>query len=221
MEWAYQTGHSRKYAYAGWASYESHFWRWAERDGLAVDLIAQSDLVDHPEILPQYGCCVFVGHDEYWTWDMRDAVDDYVERGGRIARFAGNFLWQCRLDSAARQQTCHKYEAAQTDPMVRSDTPHLTTTAWEAPIVGRPGAMTFGLEGSWGIYAGWGKCGVRGVRGFPLYRPDHWAFQGTGLGYGDLLGEPSGALVMKPMGWITSYGTACQNRQRAYRSRKI
>jgi hypothetical protein len=193
MEWAYQTGHSRKYASAGWASYESHFWRWAERDGLAVDLIAQSDLVDHPEILPQYGCCAFVGHDEYWTWDMRDAVDDYVERGGRIARFAGNFLWQCRLDSAARQQTCHKYEAAQTDLMVRSDTPHLTTTAWEAPIVGRPAALTFGLEGSWGIYAGWGKCGVRGVRGFPLYRPDHWAFEGTGLGYGDLLGEPSGA----------------------------
>ncbi len=26
------------------------------------------------------------------------------------------------------------------------------------------------------------------MRGFPVYRPEHWAFAGTGLGYGDLLG---------------------------------
>jgi hypothetical protein len=26
------------------------------------------------------------------------------------------------------------------------------------------------------------------VRGFPVYRPDHWAFAGTGIYYGDLLG---------------------------------
>jgi hypothetical protein len=26
------------------------------------------------------------------------------------------------------------------------------------------------------------------VRGFPVYRPEHWAFAGTGLCYGDLLG---------------------------------
>jgi hypothetical protein len=27
------------------------------------------------------------------------------------------------------------------------------------------------------------------VRGFPVYRPEHWVFAGTGLGYGDLLGS--------------------------------
>ena len=43
-----------------------------------------------------------VGHDEYWTWEMRDAIDEYVERGGRVARFAGNFMWQTRL--RARRQ---------------------------------------------------------------------------------------------------------------------
>ncbi len=29
---------------------------------------------------------------------------------------------------------------------------------------------------------------ARGVRGFPVYRPEHWAFAETGLCYGDLLG---------------------------------
>ena len=35
MEWAYATGHSKKYASSGWASYDSHFFRWAERAGYA------------------------------------------------------------------------------------------------------------------------------------------------------------------------------------------
>ena len=42
-----------------------------------------------------------------------------------------------------------------------------------------------------GLYAGWGGCAPRGVRGFPIYRPEHWAFAGTGLYYGDLLGADS------------------------------
>jgi hypothetical protein len=92
MEWALATGHSKKYASAGWASYDSHFFRWAERVGYAVDLASQHDLHFTPDILAGYDCAVFVGHDEYWTWEMRDAVDDYVERGGHAARFAGNFM---------------------------------------------------------------------------------------------------------------------------------
>ena len=31
------------------------------------------------------------------------------------------------------------------------------------------------------------------MRGFPVYRPEHWAFAGTGLCYGDLLGAPGHA----------------------------
>jgi len=38
MEWAFATGHSKKYASSGWASYDSHFFRWAERAGYAVEL---------------------------------------------------------------------------------------------------------------------------------------------------------------------------------------
>jgi hypothetical protein len=62
------------------------------------------------------------------------------------------------------------------------------TNSWEAPEIGRPGALTFGLNASAGIYVGWGNCAGRGMRGFPVYRPEHWAFAGTGLSYGDMLG---------------------------------
>jgi hypothetical protein len=191
MEWAFATGHSKKYASAGWASYDSHFFRWAERSGYQVDLASQHDLHFAPEILDGYDCTVFVGHDEYWTWEMRDAVDAFVERGGRAARFAGNFMWQTRLEDEGRRQVCYKYKARAEDPAYRGGDVTRATNSWEAPEIGRPGALTFGLNSTKGVYAGWGGCAPRGVRGFPIYRPEHWAFAGTGLFYGDLLGADS------------------------------
>jgi len=191
MEWAFATGHSKKYASAGWASYERHFFRWAEHEGYAVDLATQDELHFAPEVLDDYDCAVFVGHDEYWTWEMRDAVDAFIGRGGRAARFAGNFLWQTRLEDEGRRQVCYKYRARKEDPVYRGADTSRATNAWEAPEIGRPGALTFGLNATAGYYAGWGGCMPRGVRGFPIYRPEHWAFSGTGLYYGDLLGAES------------------------------
>jgi hypothetical protein len=191
MEWAYATGHSKKYASAGWASYDSHFFRFAERAGYQVDLACQHDLHFSPEILADYDCAVFVGHDEYWTWEMRDAVDAFVDQGGHAARFAGNFMWQTRLEDKARSQVCYKYRARAEDPVYRGGDVTRATNSWEAPEIGRPGCKTFGLNASNGVYAGWGGCAPRGVRGFPVYRPQHWAFAGTGLYYGDLLGAES------------------------------
>jgi hypothetical protein len=189
MEWAFANGYSNKYASAGWASYDRHFFRWAEQKGLAVDLASQHELHFEPDVLDGYDCVVFVGHDEYWTWEMRDAVDTYVERGGRVGRFAGNFMWQTRLERGGKAQVCYKYRARAEDPAYRSSDPTRTTGSWEAAEIGRPGALTFGLNATSGLYAGWGGCAPRGVRGFPVYRPEHWAFAGTGLCYGDLLGD--------------------------------
>jgi len=188
LEWAFANGYSNKYASSGWASYDKHFFHWAERSGFAVDLASQHELHFNPEILEGYDCLAFVGHDEYWTWEMRDAVDRYVERGGRVARFAGNFMWQTRLERGGKTQVCYKYRARAEDPVYRSADPSRTTGSWEASETGRPGALTFGLNATNGLYAGWGACAPRGVRGFPVYRPEHWAFAGTGLCYGDLLG---------------------------------
>jgi hypothetical protein len=48
--------------------------------------------------LIRHACAIFVGHDEYWSAPMRNAVDAHVAGGGKVARFAGNFLWQIRLE---------------------------------------------------------------------------------------------------------------------------
>lgn len=191
MEWAYAYGYSKKYASAGWASYERHFARWAEAAGYRLDYAALHDLETEPDLLDRYATAVFVGHDEYWSRPMRQAVDDWVEAGGRAARFAGNFLWQIRMEDEGRRQVCYKYVAAEQDPVMGTDRQHLMTGAWEQPEVGWPGAQTFAANALKGVYAGLGNCVGRGSGGFTIYRPEHWALAGTHLGYGDVLGADS------------------------------
>jgi hypothetical protein len=190
MEWALSNGHSKKYASAGWASYERHFVAWAEAQGYAVDVVAHTDLHFRPKVLDGYACAVMVGHDEYWSWEMRDAIDAFVEGGGRVARFAANFLWQIRLPDEVTQ-VCHKYTARETDPLMQTGPRTRVTEAWESPEIGRPGALSFGLNATQGLYAGWSGASPRGARGFSVYRAEHWAFEGTGLAYGDILGAES------------------------------
>lgn len=191
MEWAYANGYSKKYASSGWASYERHFALWAEAEGYPLDIVSQTDLHFRPEILDGYACVVLTGHDEYWSWEMRDAIDAYAARGGSVARFAGNFMWQIRLEDNGQRQVCYKYIARAEDPFMETGPRHLVTESWEAPELGRPGAMSFGLNATHGLYASWSGCSPRGVKGFPVYRPEHWAFAGTGLYYGDVLGARS------------------------------
>jgi hypothetical protein len=191
MEWAYAYGYSKKYASAGWASYERHFARWAERQGYRLDYAALHDLEDDPGLLDGYRCVAIVGHDEYWTAGMRKALDSWVETGGRLARFAGNFMWQIRLANQGRTQICYKYIAGEADPVVGTPGESLMTGAWEMPGINWPGAQTFGVNGLQGVYAGLGNCVGRGSGGFTIYRPEHWAFRGAHLGYGDVLGAAS------------------------------
>jgi hypothetical protein len=185
MQWALASGHSKKYASSGWASYERPFLNWCGRHGIAVDVASQVDLQCAPEVLERYKAAVIVGHDEYWSWEMRDTLDGWLDRGGRLARFAGNFYWQIRLEDQGRRQTCYKYRARDEDPLRDTDR---ITTIWDSAQIGRPAAATMGLSGARGIYASWSGCVARSSGGFTLYRPEHWVFEGTGLGYGDVLG---------------------------------
>lgn len=183
-EWAWHNGYSRHHADAGWATYERPFTVWAEHSGYTVAHISQTDLHRDPDALDGYRCAVAVGHDEYWTWEMRDRVDQFVETGGGFARFGGNYLWQVRLD-ADGTQTC--YKNPHHDPMTALD-PTRSTTAWDWPPIGRPGAATMGLTGLAGIYNRYGPTTPRSSGGFTVYRPDHWALEGSDLYYGDVFG---------------------------------
>ena len=69
---------------------------------------------------------------------MRDAIDAYVDRGGRVARFAGNFLWQIRIEDGGTKQVGYKSAAAASDPLRDTEDRHLLTSMWEDIAVARP-----------------------------------------------------------------------------------
>lgn len=192
-EMGYHNGFSQFWVSAGWAQYDRHFAVWAEAQGYELDVITQTDLHYRPELLEMYPCLTTSGHDEYWSREMRLAVEDWVERGGNFARFGGNFLWQIRLEDNGARQICYKTRAPTMDP-VRNDPArrHLMTATWEGQHVNWPGASTVGVNGARGMYAGFGGLAPRGSRGLTVYRPRHWVFEGTMLRYADVFGAEAG-----------------------------
>ena len=185
LEWSRMSGFGRHYCDAFWATYEKPFAHWAEREGFDFDFVTQHDLHVDPAALRGYRQLIIVGHDEYWSWQMRDALDSFVDEGGHVSRFGGNFIWQVRISEDGHTQTCYKHPDL--DPYWQdSERRHLTTTAWD--LVGRPGAASMGLTGQRGIYNRYGSAASRSSGGFTVYRPEHWSLAGTGLGYADVIG---------------------------------
>jgi hypothetical protein len=173
---------------AGWWTWERPFVAWAEASGYEIDLAVSQDLERHPEVLEGHRLFLSVGHDEYWSWGMRDSVEAFVADGGNAAFFTGNTCWwQVRFDGDARGMTCFKYRAGE-DPVLGTDEEHLLTSSWSDQRVGRPEAAMTGLSFSRGGYSRYG-LGVPNASGaFTVWQPDHWAFEETELRYGDALG---------------------------------
>ena len=174
---------------AGWYNWERRFARWAEANGITLDYAINSDLEFRPGLLDDYRLMLSVGHDEYWSWGMRDAVDAFVARGGNAAFFSGNAVyWQVRYEDDGRTMVCHKYVARQNDPVMGTDRQHLLSGIWSDPLVGRPENLTTGLSFCRGGYVRFGRGVPRSTGAYTVARPDHWVFAGTELRYGDVFG---------------------------------
>lgn len=179
-------------ASGGWHNWERRFVRWAEVEGFTLDYAVNSDLEFHPEVLDGQRMMLSVGHDEYWSWAMRDRADAFVEAGGSWAIFSGNScFWQVRYEDDGRTMVCYKGRAVAQDPVAGTDTAHLLTSSWCLPAIGRPEAQTIGLSFTRGGYARVGQATPRSSGGYHIHRPDHPVFAGTGLRYGDVLGGGS------------------------------
>lgn len=176
-------------ASGGWHNWERRFVHWAESNGFHFDYAINSDLEFRPHLLDHYRLMVSVGHDEYWSWGMRNTVDAFVNRGGNVAFFSGNALyWQVRYEDDGRTMVCYKYVARDKDPVMGTDQQPLLSGIWSDPLVGRPENLTTGLSFCRGGYIRFGRGVPRASGAYTIQRPDHWVFAGTDLCYGDMLG---------------------------------
>jgi hypothetical protein len=186
--WAEPLGLSVWSGSAGWWNWERPFLRWAETHGYRLDVAISQDLEQHPEVLEGHRLFVAAGHDEYWSWGMRDALDAFTAGGGNAAIFGGNTCcWQIRFEDDYRAMTSFKYRAGE-DPVLGTAAEHLLTGLWSDRRIGRPETGTTGLTFTRGGYSRYGLGVPRASGAYTVWRPDHWVFEGTDLRYGDALG---------------------------------
>jgi hypothetical protein len=189
FEWAEPLGLSVWSGGAGWWNWERPFVRWAEQQGFGVDVAISQDLEQHPEVLDGHRLFASVGHDEYWSWGMREALDGFTDSGGHAMILSGNTcFWQVRFDEDHRTMTCFKYLADE-DPVVGTPDERFLTGPWSDRRIANPETSTIGLTFTRGGYSRYGLGVPQGSGAYTVWRPEHWAFEGTDLRYGDELGR--------------------------------
>jgi len=176
---------------AGWPNAELPFVRWAERCGYELDYAANADLETVPGLLEGRRLYLSVGHDEYWSWEMRDAVESFVRAGGNAVFLSGNTsFWQVRLEDGGAVMVGYK-DQFKKDPVYDTERQHLLTSMWSDHLIGRPENEMTGVSFSRGGYHRIGRAVAAGAGGYTVYRPEHWVFEGTEVVYGDVIGASS------------------------------
>jgi hypothetical protein len=171
------------------ANWEQSFVEWAERAGYALEYAANGDLESRPEMLKAYKLVLSVGHDEYWSAPMRDALERFIGEGGNVAFFSGNTCcWQVRAEDGGKALTCWKQNFQQ-DPVYSARKSYGTlATLWSHHLVERPENTLTGVGFLWGGYHKSHGQLMDASGAYAVHRPDHWLFEGTGLKRGDSFG---------------------------------
>ncbi|WP_220806800.1 N,N-dimethylformamidase beta subunit family domain-containing protein [Noviherbaspirillum aridicola] len=131
-------------------SWEHKMLRFAEREGYDVAYTTNIAVHRKPEAVQRYRGFLSVGHDEYWTRNMRDALEQARDKGVHLAFVGANAgYWQIRLEPDARLQpdrtvVCYKYHSAAADPMYGSNL-SLTTLTWRDLAINRPEVTLIGV----------------------------------------------------------------------------
>jgi len=168
---------------------QREFVAWADNMSIPIEYASMMDLQNNPSLLSNYDTVVLAGHSEYWSKDMRDAYDSFVQNGGNAMILSGNTMWwQIRLEG--EQLVSYKNTGAVNDPLygVNND---LITTNWFRDPVNDPENRSIGVSWRNGGYVnakGYFPAS-EGYGGYTVTNADHWIYDGTTLENGDIFGQ--------------------------------
>ncbi len=163
---------------------EVNFIRWMEQSG--YDVAYSTDVETHSDgyRLLNYRGFFSVGHDEYWSKPMYDAVTAARDAGVNLGFFGADALsWQIRFEPSSsgvpnRVEVC--YKDVNLDPITD---PTLKTINWYDPALNRPGQTLMGVQ-----YNTYSYPTQNGQGFFPSYvvtNSGNWVYAGTGFKDGD------------------------------------
>ena len=190
--------------YADLSLYENYqlpFLKWAEANGFELEYCSAVDLHTNPRLLDRYRLLVSCGHDEYWSWEMRDQVEAFIANGGNVCFLCANTCWwQIRFDfnNGGRIMVCYKETDAVINPTHIQDPqrqpPERITVHWyEAPVSRPENSMTgVSYRTGAGLWDPHPITPAQRYRGYRVTSAAHWALRGTGLSDGDEFGKGAG-----------------------------
>lgn len=180
----YDDGGGTGHLAADWAGWEQNMLRFLEREGYDVTYCTDIDTHSKSTLLHTHKAFLSVGHDEYWSWQMRQNVENALKnKAVNLGFFTANAAyWQIRFEAdssgqANRRMVCYK-DAYLYDPYyANSSTRKYTTVQWRDPIVNRPEDALLGVM--YEYYPVNGDIVVENT--------NHWVYAKTGLRDGDRL----------------------------------
>jgi len=153
--------------------------QWLEHEGYEVSYATNVDVDDNPALLWNHNAFLSVGHDEYWSWKMRDHVESARDRGVNLGFFSGNTsYWQVRYESSTAHNAPSRVmvgykEFWKQDPITPE---HLKTNEFRYVPVNRSEDAMIGV-----------RFVTQARPPFCVEDASHWVFTHTGLKNGDCL----------------------------------
>jgi hypothetical protein len=168
---------------AGW---DYNVVRWLEQEGYNVTYVTSIDL--HASSIARTRARTYLssGHDEYWSWEMRENITAFRDSGGNLIFFGANTMyWQVRLErslvtGADNHVMVGWKERYRDDPLFTdgiASNDHLVTSKWRNAPVSRPEDTLIGVRFVLEYVAG----------DMVVSNASHWVFRNTGLKEGSLL----------------------------------
>jgi hypothetical protein len=156
-----------------------------EAEGYEISYATNVDVDANPNLLMSHKGFLAVGHDEYWSWKMRDNVEAARDAGISLGFFSGNnSYWQVRYEaspiSGAPQRTLVGYKNFwYRDPITPS---YFKTNEFRYGPCNRSEDRMAGA-----MYV------TQARPAFCVEDASHWVFTGTRLQNGDCLTNPDGS----------------------------
>jgi hypothetical protein len=145
----------------------------AERLGVPLAYVSGIELATRPDLLDGATAVIVLGHDEYWTAEMKERVERARDAGTNVAFLGANQLyWRVRLEPSplGPGRTVVGYKSARADPMEGEDDARVTARFRDPPAPS-PENTLVGM-----LY----ECFPASAP-YTIYDPGFWLFQGTGV----------------------------------------
>jgi hypothetical protein len=153
--------------------------RFLEKNGYDVSYITDVDLHENRKILDRFKALISSGHDEYWSHQMRQNLENARDKGLNIIFSSGNVAyWQIRFEDSFngtkdRIMVCYKHKLL--DPITGKNN-SLVTVRWGEDPVNLPENALVGTTST----QPWNVTGS-----FTVVNSSNWIYKNTGFRDGD------------------------------------